>query len=219
VLLIPVKDQRNAKQRLAAVLSPEERFALAQAMLEDVLAAVAAVAPRPPVALVTSDASALELARGYGFGVIEDCENAGETAAIAMATRVAIERGAEWSLVVPGDAPLVTAAEIDTILNAAPGAGSVLVPDHKGRGSNAVLRRPADLFPLRFGDDSFAPHRAAAEASGRPCVVLQLPGIALDVDRPADLALLALSDSTTRSRRLVGSWRVAERIRTVTASS
>src|SRR5437867_6983415 len=38
VLLIPVKDQRNAKQRLAAVLSPEERFALAQAMLEDVLA-------------------------------------------------------------------------------------------------------------------------------------------------------------------------------------
>src|ERR1700758_1907245 len=33
-LLLPIKDLRNSKQRLAHVLSPGERFALAQAMLD-----------------------------------------------------------------------------------------------------------------------------------------------------------------------------------------
>jgi len=32
-LLLPIKDLRRAKQRLAPLLNPEERFALAQAML------------------------------------------------------------------------------------------------------------------------------------------------------------------------------------------
>ena len=39
-LLLPVKDLRNAKQRLAAVLTPDERFGLAQAMLADTIRAV-----------------------------------------------------------------------------------------------------------------------------------------------------------------------------------
>src|SRR4051812_40702324 len=185
-------------------------------MLGDVLAALAQVAA--PVALVTSDAHALRLAREYKFETIADAENAGETAAIEMATSVLVQRRAEWSLVIPGDAPLVTPQEIHGVLKAAPEAGSVLVPDHKGRGSNAVLRRPAALFPLRFGDDSFAPHHAAAVATGLPCTVLRLAGIALDVDHPADLALLAAADSqATRTHQLLGRWDIAERMRTAGA--
>ncbi len=39
-VLLPIKDLRNAKQRLASVLTPEERFGLAQAMLADTIRAV-----------------------------------------------------------------------------------------------------------------------------------------------------------------------------------
>jgi 2-phospho-L-lactate guanylyltransferase len=59
---------------------------------------------------------------------------------------------------------------------------------------------------LRFGNDSFLPHLAAAKATGKPCVVLELPGIARDVDRPEDLRELAAARGERRSQKLVRSW-------------
>jgi len=58
------------------------------------------------------------------------------------------------------------------------------------------------LFPLRFGNDSFKPHHAAAQATGKPCVVLNLPGIAVDVDNPEDLEQLRSLPGETRAQRL-----------------
>jgi 2-phospho-L-lactate guanylyltransferase len=96
--------------------------------------------------------------------------------------------------------------ELQAIYDAAPEVGTVLVPAGDGRGTNAVLRRPAALFPLHFGNDSFKPHFAAAQAMGKPCVVLPLPGIALDVDDPADLQKLIHLPGDTRAQRLARSW-------------
>ena len=84
----------------------------------------------------------------------------------------------------------------------------MLVPDAAGRGTNAAWRSPSDLFPLRFGNDSFLPHLAAAKATGLPCVVLELPGIARDVDRPEDLCELAAASGDRRSQKLVRSWKL-----------
>src|SRR5579863_6120575 len=193
MILIPVKDLSGAKQRLAAVLDQPARTELAQAMLFDVLEAVAAWKNRPEVALVTSDSFASDLAMQHGFQVIPDGDNQGETAAITMATQLCEGRGIESTLVIPGDIPLVTAHELERILTGAPTEGSVLVPAADGRGTNAAFRRPAGLFPLCFGNDSFKPHLAAACVTRKPCVVLRLPGIALDVDNPAELRLLAQS--------------------------
>ena len=61
---------------------------------------------------------------------------------------------------------------------------------------------PADLFPLRFGNDSFKPHHAAAQATGKPCVVLNFAGIAVDVDNPEDLQRLLSLPGETRAQRL-----------------
>lgn len=207
MILVPVKNLSLAKQRLAEVLDQPARTKLAQAMLEDVLAALnnwkterdSAI---PEVALVTSDPFAVKLAGEYRFEVIPDPENPGETGAIEMATRRCLERGIEWTLVIPGDIPLIQAWEIDEILKHAPEEGSVLVPAGDGRGTNAAFRRPADLFPLRFGNDSFKPHHAAAQAAGKPCVVLSLPGIAVDVDNPEDLQQLISLRGETRSQLL-----------------
>jgi len=202
VILIPVKNLSSAKQRLSAVLDQPSRTALAQAMLHDVLDTLHNWKNRPPVAVVTSDPYAVKLAAEYEFEVIPDPANPGETGAIEMATQICVERGADSTLVIPADIPLIQAWELEEILKHAPSEGSVLVPTADGRGTNAAFRRPANLFPLRFGNDSFKPHHAAAQATGKPCVVLNLPGIAVDIDNPSDLQELAAMPGETRAQCL-----------------
>ena len=120
-----------------------------------------------------------------------DHANRGETDAIETATRFCQEHGIQSTLVIPGDIPLTQSWELERIIAAAPSEG-------------------ASLFPARFGNDSFKPHYAAAQATGKPCVVLSLPGIALDVDNPEDLRALAAAPGETRSQRLIRQWDLAE---------
>lgn len=212
MILVPVKNLNGAKQRLATMLTQQQRTLLAHAMVKDVCHALSEVPSHPAVALVTSDEYAIRLARQCGFETIRDDENLGESEAIAMATLQAEKRGAEFTLVIPGDIPLVTADEISAVLAAAPPEGTVLVPAADGRGTNAILRRPCALIPCRFGNDSFLPHRAAARATQKELVVLDgLPGIALDVDRPEDLAELVEGKPRTRTQRLLLEWQVVKR--------
>ena len=206
MILIPVKTLATAKQRLAQLFDQATRTELAQNMLLDVLDVVSAWNTRPAASLVTGDPFALHLARKFDFEVIPDDDHLGETHAIEMATRHCEMRGIDSTLVIPGDIPLIQVEELERIFAAAPIEGSVLVPAHDGRGTNAILRRPAGLFPLRFGNDSFKPHLAAARAAGKPCVILSLPGIGLDVDNPADLQVLAAASGETRSQKLVRQW-------------
>lgn len=206
MILVPVKNLANAKQRLSAVLGPEARQELAQAMCADVLETLARWQRCPAVTVVTSDPFAEDLAGRLGFEIVADVFNPGETGAIEMATALCRERGVDHTLVIPADIPLIETCELEKIVESAPRVGAVLVPDAAGRGTNAALRTPCDLFPLRFGNDSFLPHLAAAQATGLPCVVLELPGIALDVDRPEDLQALAAASGERRSQRLVRSW-------------
>jgi 2-phospho-L-lactate guanylyltransferase len=206
VILVPVKNLAAAKQRLAAVLDQPARTELAQAMLHDVAATLAAWPHRPACALVTSDPFALDLARQYDFEIIPDPANPGETGAIEMATRLCVSRGIDSTLVIPADIPLIQVSELDQISAQAPDEGSLLVPANDGRGTNAAFRRPANLFPLRFGNDSFKPHLAAARATGKPCVVLQLPSIAVDVDNPEDLRQLLAHPGETRTQSLIRRW-------------
>jgi 2-phospho-L-lactate/phosphoenolpyruvate guanylyltransferase len=210
MILVPVKDLKNAKQRLAAILDQAARTQLAQAMLEDVLEALASWSARPGVALVTRDPFGLQLASRFDFEVIMDHANTSETDAIAMATHICETRHVESTLVIPADIPFIAQEELAQIYASAPAQGSVLVPASDGRGTNAAFRRPAGLFPLRFGNDSFPPHLAAAEATGMPCVVLKLAGIGIDVDNPADLKQLIDAPGQRKSQVLARQWKLKD---------
>ena len=207
-LLIPVKNLSNAKQRLGEAFDQEHRSLLAEAMLRDVLTAAAGVADRLDLYLVTGDAQARRLRAAFGFGVIEDTRNESETAAIEMATAWCEERGYDTAVVLPGDVPLTTSAELHRVLDSAPEEGAVFVPAYDRRGSNCILRRPASIIPLRFGDDSFLPHCEAMKKTGKPLVILELPGIGLDIDNPHQLELLVGRAGDTHAQRLLRSWGV-----------
>jgi 2-phospho-L-lactate guanylyltransferase len=220
VLAVPVKDLENAKQRLVPVLSPEERRALAAAMLEDVLAAVAS-ARVDELWIVTRDAAVGEMARRSGAIVVGEAENRGHTAAVTAAQARALAAGVHVFATVPGDVPCVSPAEIDALLDAAGRETEtdaarrtpavVLAASRSGLGTNGVALSPPDAIAVRFGEPSFTDHVAAARARGIEPRLLSLPGLGLDVDGPDDLNALLAEGADTRSARLVASWKATAR--------
>src|SRR5436190_598308 len=118
MILVPVKNLENAKQRLASVLDQGTRTELAQAMLQDVLDALAACCSNSEISLVTSDPFALDLAQAFSFQVIPDATNRSETDAIAMATKVCESRGVESTLVIPADIPLIKPSDLAALASA-----------------------------------------------------------------------------------------------------
>jgi 2-phospho-L-lactate guanylyltransferase len=210
ILLIPVKDLSNAKQRLGEALDQSHRSQFAEAMLRDVMAAASGVLSRVDVALVTGDRRATALAVEFDFLVIEDTRNESETAAIEMATTWAEAQGYDTTIVIPGDIPLASSEELHQVLEAAPEEGMVMVPAYDRRGSNCILRRPASIIPLRFGNDSFLPHCEAMRRTGKPLAILEMPGIGLDIDNPHELELLLAREGNTNAQRLLLSWKYSE---------
>ena len=211
--LVPVKGLDSGKTRLSPILNVHERAALIPAMVEDILNALAEFA-RMPVLVVTGDSRVAAMAESRGFHSLMETACISETVAIEAATRKAGKLGAGGTMVIPGDIPLVQPEDFAAVLEAAPPQGSLLTPGWDGRGTNAALRRPHDLFPLRFGNDSFIPHRAAAEQTGLPCAILYNERIAIDVDSPEDLfRFLDYSAITTLTRRVLESFQLERRTR------
>jgi 2-phospho-L-lactate guanylyltransferase len=187
---VPVKEFAGAKQRLASLLTPEQRQALAAAMLEDVLIALAD-APVAGIMVNTLDPIAGELARRYGARVVTEAARDGHSGAVAAMARNLGDEGREGMLTVPGDIPRVTSVEIAAVIEARrPSPSVTIVPAHDGRGSNAVLCLPPTVMQLRFGDDSFVPHLAAARVLGIEPTIVTLPGVGLDIDQPMDVRTL-----------------------------
>ncbi len=198
--VVPVKDTAGAKQRLGPALPARLRQELARAMLEDVLAALAAARGLAGRIVVTVDAAAIALAQRYGMQCSAEGARDGHTGAVTAASRRLAAEGRGGMLTIPGDIPLVTAEEIERLLAAhRPAPSFTIAPSHDEQGSNAIIMSPPEAVPLRFGDNSFFPHLAAAEACGIAPTVLHLPGIAFDIDNPADLAHFVRLGSRTRA--------------------
>jgi 2-phospho-L-lactate/phosphoenolpyruvate guanylyltransferase len=98
-------------------------------------------------------------------------------------------------ITLPGDIPRIQASEVTAALAAHKSAPAfTIVPAHDELGSNAIICSPPDAVPFRFGEDSFFPHLDAARRAGIAPSILHQPGIAMDIDHPADLlAFLQMS--------------------------
>ena len=190
-LLIPVKDLRTAKQRLAPLLSPQERFDLAAVMMDDVFAAVRAARAAERIYVVTNYEPAISRAEHYGWTVLRETRQLSESDSVDAASRECESRGVTALLRLPIDLPRVTATDIDQVFAAAEAAPSAaLVSSRGGTGTNALLRARPTLFPSHFGPGSFAKHLAEARAVGASIRVLRNPQLELDVDDSEYLSAL-----------------------------
>jgi len=206
--VLPLKHSAAAKQRLAGALAPAERRELFLAMAEDVLAALARARGLRGVAVVTGDPAAAALARRYGARVLPEGDPRGHSGAVEAAAAALAGEGAADLLALPGDVPLATADEIDAVLAAHAAASArtprmTIAPARDDSGSNALALSPPGAIPYRFGADSFRRHLAEARRANVAVRVIRLPGLALDVDTPADLQALLARPAATRAHALL----------------
>ena len=194
-LLLPIKDLRNAKQRLGGLLTAEERFALAQAMLTDTIRAVRGMQRAEKIFVVTNYIPAMQLAQENGWEILREQQQVSESVSVDAASLRCQEFGISGLLRLPIDLPLVRASDIDELLELehTPPA-VVIVPSRDGTGTNAIMRTPPTLFPSHFGPGSFAKHCAEAECAGAQILVRRNAHLEMDVDDESDLRALAQHD-------------------------
>ena len=187
--VVPVKRLGYALGRLSRTLDRPERRVLQSAMLGDVLAALAGSTRLGEIVVVTSDARARAVAESVGARTVPDHDPPqGINAAVSLGIDAL---DAHSALVVVSDLPLITAADVDHLIGAAPeGDAVVLARSEDGTGTNAMLITPPEALVPQLGPDSLAHHLAQAAVLGIPAEVVHHPGIALDVDTPGDLAEL-----------------------------
>ncbi len=158
-LLLPIKDLTNAKKRLIGVLTPGERFGLAQAMLADTMRAVRGVRRADKIFVVTNYLPALRVARENSWETLPEERQISESDSVDAASRICQARGVRAVLRVPLDLPLIQPDDIDDLLALEfESPALVIVPSWDGTGTNAILRTPPTLFPSHFGNGSFAKH-------------------------------------------------------------
>jgi 2-phospho-L-lactate/phosphoenolpyruvate guanylyltransferase len=207
-LLLPIKDLRNAKKRLIGVLTPEERFGLAEAMLADTVRAAQGVRRADKVFVVTSYEPAMRIAEENRWEILREERQISESDSVDAASRICQGLGVQKLLRVPLDLPLIQPADIDELLDLeCRERALVIVPSRDGTGTNAILRTPPTLFPSHFGNGSFAKHLAQAEQAAAQVLVGRNPRLEMDVDDEADLRTLLKYDlsATETGRWLRGS--------------
>jgi 2-phospho-L-lactate guanylyltransferase len=194
-LLLPIKHLNDAKKRLMGVLTPEERFALAGAMLADTIRAVRGVKHAEKIFVVTNYEPAKSLAEESGWEILQEEQQISESHSVDAASKICEQRGVTALLRLPLDVPLVQASDIDDLLGVECGDRAlVIVPSRDGTGTNAILRTPPTLFPSHFGIGSFAKHVGEAERLGARVIFRRRPRLEMDVDDEADLRMLLKND-------------------------
>lgn len=211
-VVIPVKPFAFAKRRLAGVLSEAERADLARAMLRDVLASVCACERLRGVMLVSREWEVERLAQEAGVAFLRERER-GLSKSAGQAAQALAAEGEDGILVIPGDVPLVTSRELDALVaQHGPAPCVTLVADREGVGTNALAMSPPAFMPFRFGRRSFHAHRTQAEARGARVSCMLAPGLALDIDTPADLKRLLQSDADSETLAFLCDRQVANRL-------
>jgi 2-phospho-L-lactate guanylyltransferase len=213
-LLIPVKDLRHAKQRLAGLFTQQERTELAEAMLDDFCAVIQASLGADRIFLASSYEPALERARANGWEALREETQISESASVDAASRWCEDHGVASLLRLPIDLPLLEPDDVQWLLDhARPGPSKapsmapsmLIVPSRDGTGTNALLRTPPTLFPSHFGENSFPKHLAEARQRGAHYTILRHPRLEMDLDDEDDLqAYLSQPGRENATRQWLG---------------
>lgn len=212
--ILPVKRIDAAKQRLSEVFSATERQELFCNMLEDTLAAIRGAKSLHGLLVVTRDDGMRSLTDRMGARLLVTEADEGQSIAVAAAARFLSDEGIQNIITLPGDVPLMTASEIDTVCTSIGDSPSMtIVPNSDQSGSNSIACSPPCAIPFAFGEMSFRRHLHAAKNLGIPAKVLRLPGMALDIDVVSDIVELLDYETTTATQRYLVDSGIAERLR------
>src|SRR3974377_38897 len=136
--ILPVKPLARAKSRLARTLKAPMRAALVRSIFSRTLDVIAQVDRIDGVIVVSRDLTILELARQRSAITLMESDS-GLNPAITQAALWAAQHQAQAVIVVPVDLPLITAADLDVMIDRAKEERCIVIaPDRHEDGTNVL---------------------------------------------------------------------------------
>ena len=184
--IVPVKTFDRAKQRLANVLSEDERRSLMLAMAHDVLTCLSTCSNLSGILIVSRAPEADALAQTFATERFAESPDANLPESLEQATQHLVTNfDAQGVIIVPADVPGILPDELDQIL--AEHETVTIMPDAENVGTNGLICSPPGRIPYVFDGKSFKPHVDAAYEAGLSPKVVPGTRFTLDVDLPQDL--------------------------------
>lgn len=184
--IVPVKTFDRAKQRLANVLSEQERRSLMLAMARDVLTCLSKCTKLTGTLIVSRATEADALAQAFNTERFTESPDANLADSLYQATRYLVDHfQAQGVMVIPADVPGIQPEELDHLLTEHDQV--TVLPDAANIGTNGLIVSPPLSIPYVFDGQSFKPHVDAAFAAGVTPRIVPATAFALDIDLPQDL--------------------------------
>jgi 2-phospho-L-lactate guanylyltransferase len=191
-VIIPVNKLSDAKSRLSSILSPQERKELVLCMLQDVLDCL-----RGLEVVITSPQDLTKSLRGYVFHFVLD-EEQRLNAAVKKSNKYAIEKGADATLFIPADLPLISREQVKEIIRLGEKHPLIISPSRRG-GTGIMFRRPPWIIDEHFGPNSFLRHKEEALLKKVEMFVYDSYLLSLDIDTPEDAKEFLIHGKGTRT--------------------
>ncbi|MEP6852232.1 MAG: 2-phospho-L-lactate guanylyltransferase [bacterium] len=181
-VIVPMRASARAKSRLRpASRSTAAHRELVDAIRADCVAALRAAEVVAQVVVVAEDPGEITVADVL---VVGEPAGAGLNGALRWAAAQAQARWPEDAVAaVVGDLAALRPRDVEAALDEAAGTGRAAVADRQGSGTTVLTATPGHLLDPHFGLDSARQHRASGAL-----FLAAAPGLATDVDTPADLA-------------------------------
>jgi 2-phospho-L-lactate guanylyltransferase len=184
--IVPIKRFDLAKSRLSGTAADPLRPALAKAMLTDVLLGLLETRLVDRILVVSGEPAAREVAERMGVEFLDDPDDVGHSEAAALGVADAMSHHEDCVALLPGDCPLIDAAELDRELGAqAPGVA--VIPDRHGTGTNGLILAPPDIIKPSFGPGSRERHCRLAREAGARVRIATMRSMSLDLYTGEDL--------------------------------
>ena len=207
--IIPVKPLRDGKSRLAHLLSSNERAELTTNMLRRTLEVLNDVTDVFRTLVVSRDPAVLKTARQYDAFTFGEGEDLGLNVGLTRGAHMAAAQQAASILILPVDLPLITAGDVETVLDSTAPPGGVrrilsrftgfngaggsnharvmaICPDRLEDGTNALYLSSPLGFSFQYGPGSYHRHLQEAERLGMKYHIVHSPGLKFDLDTEED---------------------------------
>ena len=196
--IVPVKRFNRSKTRLAGFLSEQDRIDLASVMLVATLKVLVQSSKLEKVVVVSNDPGVQKYLLNSRMHFIHEESEAGVNSAVSIANRYCVDNGAEATLVIPIDLPLLSVASVDNLISLGEQirTGIVLCPSQRYDGTNALLRKPPCVIDTHYDKNSYASHVEIAKTGLLELITREWPEFTNDVDNIEDVKDLLAKPSS-----------------------
>ena len=184
-----MKSLDHSKSRLASILNNRERCELSNLLLHNTVVLLEKISEISEIIVVASDKRVEQIIKNHNAKFIKEEVDNGVNSAVAIADHYSLEHGADSTLVIPQDLPLLRPNDLSIICK----EGEIykkcvlICPSLRFDGTNALLRKPVLSMGTDYDNHSFAMHLQTARDLGVITKIFLFQSIMIDIDTIDDV--------------------------------